>query len=434
MAQYLAKVCIMNISSRKIFILSMVMFRILLESSYAAILSEKFFYLGYAISLDVLNYIFSWILFLLSMLMVDNSLKKVSDYFFISIFLSLLVPILIVYGYDDDRSLAPAGGVMLSMFIIKWLVSSKTLKVRSLRTISGGVSASSKLAWVFVLFLLVWYFYSGVAFNFNFLQVYDYRADNAERSAFSLLAYTNSWTYQIFSMFLLSLALYRRNFLMALTIILIQVYFFAASAHKTILFLPLVVMFIWFYFRRNNDLIVFPVIYSLAVAISIISHYFYDDIYLSSFISRRVLFTPALLSYAYFDFFENNSFVMWSNSIFSGFFNYTYFDTVGKTIGGYLGREDMGANNGYVSMGYAHLGWIGIILYSLLLGVILKFIDFLCDEKIPLWFAVAIFSIPIRSVVQSSDLLTVLLTHGMLISIFMIWMFRDSRHSISRNN
>ena len=93
-------------------------------------------------------------------------------------------------------------------------------------------------------------------------------------------------------------------------------------------------------------------------------------------------------------------------------------------IGQFRGT-DASANNGYVSSGYAHAGIMGVFLYSLILGVIMSLLNSMTRNSDHLWFYLALVIVPIRAVVISSDLFTSLLTHGLLISILLIFLARQ---------
>tara|TARA_B110000858_G_C17671803_1_gene412293 strand:- start:42 stop:326 length:285 start_codon:yes stop_codon:yes gene_type:complete len=85
----------------------------------------------------------------------------------------------------------------------------------------------------------------------------------------------------------------------------------------------------------------------------------------------------------------------------------------------------MYANSGFVSSGYAHAGFLGILAYTFVIGMLLKFVNYLSNNSMPLWFAASIIIIPFIFVLTSADLLVVGLTHGMFISIILIYLSRE---------
>ena len=84
----------------------------------------------------------------------------------------------------------------------------------------------------------------------------------------------------------------------------------------------------------------------------------------------------------------------------------------------------MAANNGYISSGYAHAGFIGVLIYSLILGVYLKWLNVFSKNVPHIWLTIALMVTPFRSLILSSDLPTTFLTHGLIIATIMITLLR----------
>jgi hypothetical protein len=73
-----------------------------------------------------------------------------------------------------------------------------------------------------------------------------------------------------------------------------------------------------------------------------------------------------------------------------------------------------------------HAGISGIIIYSLVTGIVLKIIDSLTFKVIPLWLSLATISIPSLILITSADLPTTLLSHGLLPSIILLYLLRNN--------
>ena len=412
-------------NNRIIFLGSAVIFRLILDISYWNVISIDFSSEGYSLSFEQERYICSWVVYLISFSFVGDRLFKVSDYFFVTALLAVIAPLTSLYGLDSYRPSFPVLIVVLSMYFISLVTRIKSISFENLYVVKDGRKLAIGLSLLFVIFLVIWYFISGVTYTLDFNKVYDFRGENAEIAANGLLAYTNNWTYQIFNVFLISLSLcYRKYFLFSI-LFLVQVYFFAAAGHKTILFLPLLLIGVWFYFRGQSSLTVFPMIFSGVIIASLLSHFFFDDLWLSSLFSRRVFFVPANLTFVYFEFFADNPKVFWSNSVLSTFVTYPYDLSLTHVVGRYLGKEAMGANNGFISSGYAHAGLFGVFVYALIVGIILRFINDITYTTLPVWLAVALTMVPLRALLISSDLFTVMLTHGFIVAIVLIYLTRS---------
>lgn len=412
-----------------LFVFLVLLFRVLLEISYVNVVSQIFAYEGYQLNFSYLNYVTSWVVFLSGFYLVRDRIYKVSDYFFITAFLAVIIPLSVLFGYDSERSFFPFFILLMAIFFINLVTRTKIISFKTLPTFKDGIRFVVVISAIFVAFLVVWYFVSGVSFNLNFSKVYDFRGENADLAAGGLLSYTNNWTYKIFNMVLFAIALRYRRYFLAIIIFGVQVYFYAASAHKSILFLPILIIGVWFYFRKTNSLAVVPFLFSSVIAFTLITYYLLGDILASSLFSRRVFFVPANLTYVYFDFFHSNPKVLWSNSVLSSFLTYPYDLSMAYVVGSYLGKEGMGANNGFVASGYAHAGLFGVFFYALIIGLILRFINDVTYYYIPLWFAVALSIVPLRSLLISSDLFTVMLTHGFIVALVVIFLARSKKYA-----
>lgn len=411
------------------FIFFTILFRVLLEISYFMVVSEVYSYAGFLKNFNYFNYFSSWLIFFGCFYFLRDRMYKISDYFFVFTFLSLITPSLIIYGYDADRNFAPILNLIISISIIYLLVRIKIISFKKLPIFKNGMSLIVSVSLIFVSFLILWFFTSGVTLNLSFSQVYDFRSENSDLSGGGILNYTNNWTYKVFNMALLAIALLYRQYFFAVIVIIVQVYFFAASTHKSVLFIPFLILGVWFYFRKTNSLTVIPIILSSIIALTLMTYIIFDDYFASSMFSRRVFFVPAHLTFVYFEFFSLNPHVYWSDSVLSSFSNYPYGEiSMSKLIGIYMGTE-ASANNGFISSGYAHAGIYGIFIYSIIIGFILRMLNDITYGLLPLWFSIALCLQPLRSLIMASDLFTVMLTHGFIIVLIIIFFARSNKYA-----
>ena len=95
---------------------------------------------------------------------------------------------------------------------------------KNLPVLNYGFYVAIIISSLFVIFLIFWYYISGVYFNLDLSKVYDLRVFNSNLSSKGIFAYTNGWTYNIFNMFLLSVALLKRKTILVILILCIQIY------------------------------------------------------------------------------------------------------------------------------------------------------------------------------------------------------------------
>jgi len=407
------------------FYFTLILFRLLLDVSYIVVISEVYSYKGYLVNFTISNYFLSWLLYVSSFYLLKHKLKEVSDYFFLMGVLSSIAPLSCFYGLDSERPIFPVLLSVLTFCLILLVTRVHVPFFRGLKVVRYGRGMALVFSLICVLYLVFWYSVSGVQLNLDFLRVYEFRRDNEELAAHGIYAYTNNWTYKVFSIFLMAFALHYKKFLAFTLLFIVQVYFFAASAHKSVFFFPFLIFGVWYYFKRTDRLVVIPVSFCLLILATLVSFILFEDLKLTSLFSRRVFFVPADLTYIYFDFFSVNPNVYWSNSILSNFLTYPYDLPVPYIVGRYLGDETMSANNGFIPMGFAHFGIAGLFLYGLIVGGVLRFVNDLSYNSMPVWLAVGLSIVPLRTLIVGSDLFTVLLTHGFIVAIFLIYLSRN---------
>lgn len=415
-------------SNLLILISLMFVFRILLEISYVNIISRVFLYEGFSFNFNLIQYFSSWLLFVSALFLIRSKIYRVSDYFFLTAILAIVAPITIIYGYDSGRSVFPVVASISALLVIFLISNMKFISFKTIPTFESGLLSAVLISVFFVLFLILWYPVSGASFNLDLSKVYEYRSDNADLASRGILAYTNNWTFRVFNIVLFCVSLMYRRYVWMVLFFIVQIYLFAYSGHKSVLFFPFMIIGIWYYFGKSNSSTLLPVMFSVVILLTLVSFYLWDDLWATTLFSRRVFFVPARLTYAYFDFFSSYPHVFWSNSILSGFIDYPYSLPVSLVVGRFVGAEGMAANNGYIASGFAHAGLLGVLLYSFLIGFLLKFLNDVTENMLPLWFAISLSIIPLRSLLISSDLFTVMLTHGFGVAIIIILLLRAKNY------
>lgn len=253
--------------------------------------------------------------------------------------------------------------------------------------------------------------------NLLLLDVYETRSRMAGLSN-SYFGYTYSPFTKIIIPLIIVFALEIRDRFMLLTGIAFLILFYLFGAHKTV-YLGLVVILVfyrWDYFRSVRNLVLYSNLF-IAVCLLLAWTIEYDYLWILSF--RRVHFLPTLLDTAYFDFFKGN-YLYWSESVLKGVFEYPY-DVKHELLIGqeYFNRNDMAANNGFISEGFMNFGGLGVYINILIVSTYFATLNRMnIPSKYFGLFVLVIFSF------LSSSLFTVLLTHGaillLIVSLFLL--------------
>jgi len=184
------------------------------------------------------------------------------------------------------------------------------------------------------------------------------------------------------------------------------------------------------HYTRKNLLFLMVSGFSGIVSLGMISYWLIDDIWISSLFTRRTLLVPAQLSFFYYDFFSKNQFTFLSqHRIFRIFLDYPYYLNPPHLIGEiYFNRPEMGANNGIYGDGFMNFGFIGLVLWGFFLVILLKLINSISKNK-DIKITIAAVAMPVISLTNSA-FLTCLLTHGLLLSLIVLYLLPKERNKM----
>ena len=419
------------LENRLFFIFFSIIFRVLLDVCYRYFVYPMYGYLGFGYDFFISYYALSWLVYIAALSITPHLMKRVSDYFIASFLLSVIAPLSSIVGLSS----AGVFPLVVMFFVLLFFIIfqhgnllARLMPVPCLIKISEGRLLSVSIAFVAVSVLIAWYFYTGAVdyFNLNLLRVYEFREASADLANIGLMSYFNGWVYGVFSIFLMSYFLFERKYFHFFIFFVVQIFFFGVSAHKSVLLFPVLILGLWFYFKRTRALAVVPIGFSFIIGCSLFFFLVFDHVIVGSLFIRRVFFVPAKLTLDYFSFFSFNDFVWWSNSILEGLITYPYDSPVSREIGEFNGNGS-NANNGFIPSGFAHAGLLGVAIYTLIFAYFLKILDsVVMNSDVPVWLALCMTIVPLRSALISSDLFTSMLTHGLALSLIMLLLFRRS--------
>jgi hypothetical protein len=337
------------------------------------------------------------------------------------------MPMLSLYGLAN-KSRFTIYSVLLGYSLVVFVSRLHFVKIPRL---SGGYWLGLSLAWGGCLIVLGWFVLRGGLgyFNLDFSKVYEFRKATGALLYVGLMAYLINWALKVFSVSLFAVALYKRSYIWASIIYMVQIFFFGITSHKATLFYPGLALMVYALFRNDNKLKMVPLAYCGILVLSYVASSVSGSLLYVSLIVRRLFFTIANNTFDYYLFFSQNPKVYWSDGILSAFVEYPYDLPAAKVIG--IWRfTDANVNNTFLSTGYMHAGIWGVVFYSILCGILFGMVDQL-SKKTPTWFAIAIVVAPMFSLITSADLFTAMLTHGVAVSCLILWLLGGAGMSLS---
>lgn len=391
-----------------------------LDCAYATILTRNFLSLGYELTPSVPRLLLSYLILLATsscLLISFHSYRPPSSLVVFVLYLFLITPMLTLFG------LAEYPATFLFSCLGNFLLLIYVLKRPPLKLCSFDKGFALLLLTLFA--LVTGYVYSFLIgtggwgrLNFSFYNVYEVREELGELSA-PLMGYLLSWQANVINMALLCYGFLKKWRLLVLFAILMQLALFGMTNFKSFLFAPLLVAFIFHFFKAGRFFHLFMFALCSVSAAAYLVFLTTDDIMLVSILTRRLFFVPAQLHAWYYEFFSGNPHVMLSNSFLAPLLKYPYEMPMPLVISWeYLGR-DGGLNVGLLGDAFAHFGHAGMLLFSLLLGIFLKMVDGFA-ATLPANLCAAVIAMPAMSLVNSG-LFTTLLTHGFLCAFLLLW-------------
>ena len=337
-------------------------------------------------------------------------------------FLMVILPLLSLYSFSAAPApfiYAVAGSFIVLMLIIGWFPK---LRIPypdwSLLVLGIGFLA------IVSFYVYAWLLLTGSVgrLNFDLRFVYDTRAEYIQ-TRWPLISYLLPWQAYVINMGIFCYALYRkRRWLIAISGFA-QLLMFGMTGHRSYLLVLLLGAGIYMLWSKRNVLFYIiggtSALILAAYGVFLIS----GDHSLPSLFIRRLFFVPAVTHLVYYDFFSqpHNAFVMLSNSIFKSFLHYPYGAIrITRVISWAYWGKDFGPNVGYLGDAFAQFGFLGMFLFSIILGVFLRIVDSV-GEQLPDNLVAAIIVTPAAALANSA-LFTSLLTHGLFLAGILLWL------------
>lgn len=396
------------------FVLAAVLLRLALEFVYREVISVVFGYEGFPEGFALVPYLESWAAFLALLFVVPKRLSRPSDFFVAYLVFVTALPFIVLYPAMQ----APSWKFWLLVSTVFAIVVFRRPSSFNFVEINYGRELFIAVALLIISFVTLWLLFFGGLRNFNLdlKLVYEVREGNDTLGAGALIYLLSVWTTKVFGPILLAVSLLNRRYALAMIMVLLHILWFGISQHKSVLFYPALVFLSFRYVKQGGGLLFLPLSLLAVTAASYLFYFFSEDILMLSMLVRRALFTPALLTFEYYDFFSRNDFVYWTNSMLNPFMSDIYKESISTLISWERGGSG-GANNHFLATGYMQAGAFGLLIYAVIVIMILKIFDSFQDRGLPLGFLAAVGIVPIHALFHSADLPVAVLTHGLGICV-----------------
>ncbi|MEQ9402635.1 MAG: hypothetical protein RIM99_03535 [Cyclobacteriaceae bacterium] len=272
-----------------------------------------------------------------------------------------------------------------------------------------------------VVYLLI-HKYVGLSFRLvSLLDVYELRAEYKSVKN-QLVTRILSWQGNIINPLLIVIGLINKKYWLVLLGLLGQLVLFSVTGFKSVflsfIFISAVYFCIAWRPKHFGHIFIGGFIFVIVFASTI--DLLFEINLATTFLVRRLVAMPGLLTAFYYDFFSSNEHIFLGHSILSPISKYPYDLSPPLLMGEvYWNDASTSANAHFFADAFANFGFIGIIYFAIILGGILWVFDsFAANRNIVIYGT--IIAMPAFSL-SNSALFVVLGTHGF--GILMILMF-----------
>lgn len=411
------------ISKRSIkIIIFCILQKVLLEYVYRNIIFPPFYYFGFENNFDLSRCIISWALYVIVPLFNiagshNETLSKQAVAFLLN---AIYMPCLILYEYMRNTPFV----LLITLYYVVMILGVNCIYPISVRVRVGkyrnfeNVAISIGYILGFVV-LFVWSYYAHFRIQIDLFDVYTARLAARQFSTPRIIVYMRAMARGVIPL-LVVYSLYKSKKIQATYFIVIQAVQFFIDGSKSVVFVLILGIFSYFFIEKCHHIIdKIPEIMTVGAIFAILEHIVLQTSYLANSIFRRAMFLPALLNYQYFDLAENNGFDYYRQSL--GFLGESHYNqSIALVVGSqYYRNENVNANNGLFSDAYVNLGALGCIIMPILIVIVFKLIEG-AGERLPksVW---TVCVIQVFFSFTGSSFFTVLLTHGCLLMILILY-------------
>lgn len=397
-------------------ILWSIIFRLLIEVVYVIFINK--YYFQFSIKFNYEKYILSWIIFIISLLIINKiiSRENIKNSIIITylIYIMNYIPLISFWSLTD---LSIKFFIYINIywfFILSLILLYSKIKIRPKRVYFGRKISMLLLWGVFILasiFALIYsYKYNGLKIHIGLDDLYELRATAKEGNNSTLINLLYRWVSTvIFPLFALNFFI-RKKWVTFVFVCYLQLLMFSVAGHKFYLFI-IPVALVAYYFYNDRFLNYIPKWLSIFVLFSLFESLIFKTYYVADLFVRRLLYLPAKISYYYYDYFNYNEPVYFAYDMVLkrlGIIKTPYSEPVSIVIGAkYFNTTlDVNSNTGMFGDAYANLGFYAIIIFPVIFVLAMMLID------------VITYNIPKKYLISIIISIVIFLINGELNGIF----------------
>lgn len=338
-----------------------------------------------------------------------------------SMYAIIIIPLLSFYGLSNKQTsfaIACSIGFLITILLANSSANKHTtLSLGQLSRIKHMDVIAIGMLVLTVLYMLRLYGLHLDVIDILGPSVYDLRRAQSSIHASGLMGYLIVWSYKIICPLFLALSLSQKKKFLTVFFASLQILMYLASPHKEILFS--IVLIIGAYYATKKRVFSYGLIGGITGLLILDSLTIKNGVgNVISATLRRLLFYPAAIKYEHFTYFSGHNKLFFSEGILGRLLGIKYeygSMSTGQVIAAYFHGTVSNSNTGYLAYAYDDLGFLGIILASILVAILIIVLQRIVSER----NKVFIFSVAIYPFIELNDLslLTMVLTGGLAVLI-----------------
>ncbi|MBO5380589.1 MAG: hypothetical protein J6A40_00660 [Bacteroides sp.] len=376
--------CNRKFSRYVLLLISLVVYRIIHEYYYKYYISPVYSYAGYVADSSNDQYIYSWIIYILTIFLFTNALFS-RDRFWANVSFVLLllkyVPLIVLLGFIPYEN---SYIFLNTAFWFEIILFGNLFK--PIRIVSNNFIYKNRTSFIKIFYLIIALFiisvlfvsfkYTGFRLHTSLFDVYDIRFEQRENNYPTIFRYILSAS-TIICPLVLCYFVDKKNYKLSFLFAFIIYVDFSIEGLKAIVFATVIGVLLHYLYKRRY-LLYLPLLSSLLLfLISLVKQ---EEIQKAiSFVIWRVFYVPSGMDYEYYTFFNLFEPDFYRNSIFRRFGAESPYSSssVDIAVGEYFSPEVIGirANNGLISEGFANFGNWGAFILPFILIIYIKIIS-----------------------------------------------------------
>ena len=420
------------------------LYLIVLHFAYVELIEPKWNYAGYVYTNPELYELFiAWSLAILPSFFLKKLLDRPSIVVYWILYFSTIIPSIVIPIYVSGNTLNSILLISIPTSIAFSLVGISS----SWKKFKFNVVKIEKDVFFISLILiyLAFFMYIYLVFGFkidvvSFLsqEVYEKRSSAKEltESAGGLLGYVLSWQGHIINPTLIAFGLFKRKAPLVFLGIIGQVHIYSIDGSKNTFFSIFLLFGLYLLLNKSKNYSAKTIAFTFFIAVLLVSFidYTFKDFEgaLTTLFTRRVVVTPGLISFQFYDFFSVNPKANFGYSFLRYFVNYPYDRPPAQLIGLVFYGESTNANANLWADAYANFGYLGVFLFTFILMFVLWVYDNISSD-LPLLFSTLCITVPAFSL-SDGALFTGLLTNGILLVGILVYIFPRSVFDLKTNH